>query len=106
MVVEAPDERIGAETVEDRRVPAVGPDQKISVASQVGRETADGLPEPPGFVDVIAHGGEYRPDPDIGRIAARALGTPPYGRCRSRQRIVGEERVEHDRVHAGSGEFQ
>jgi hypothetical protein len=52
------------------------------------------------------HGGEHAPHFDRRGIAAGSLGAAPHGVDRSREGLVGKERVQDDAVEHASGELQ
>ena len=79
------DDRVGAEPLEHRRVPAVGPHEQVAVALQVGGQAADRLLQPQVLGEVVADGGEARPDLHRVGVAPGLLGglAGPSARDRS-----------------------
>src|SRR5690606_30336817 len=102
----AGDEVVGAEALQDRGVPAVDAHQQVAVALQVGGQAADELAEAQLLVQVVADGGEDRPDPHGVRVAPGFEGPAADGRDRLGQGLVGEEGVQDDAVRDPAGELQ
>ena len=99
-------ERVLPEPSEHLGVPAVGPHQHGTVALEVRRQPPDQLAQPRLLVDGVLDRGEHRPDPHRGRVAPGALGGVADHPHHPRQRLVGEEGVQHDPVGDPAGELQ
>src|SRR5262249_30483688 len=66
-------DRVSENLMEDLQIPTVRTHEELAVALQVRREATDRLHEPLVLGDVVAHGGEARPDLDRRRVTTGAL---------------------------------
>ena len=76
--LEVPHKGVGTKALENRRIPPIRPDQKVSVPSKVRGQSSDGFLESLGFVDMVTDRCEDRPDPDVERVPPDLFGPAPY----------------------------
>ena len=105
-VVETLHDGVGPEPLEHLGIPTVRSHHQVAVCLKVRRESANRLPQSQLLGQVIANGCETRPHLDLRRVTARLLGRAFDRAHAARERLIGEEGVQHDLVERTATERQ